>query len=188
MLAISALAACFGISMCALYITSKMYPLQQQTAVHVKQSAALPTPGAVPVPTSRVLNTLFDFEHSEFCQRFACREDKQWIVRNGDKNHAYLTNLGDDVDVEVQDNSSRQPPLTGLGIMFFNREQLSAQDFEVINTLVRSTNESTNHAKTMAYIAKNIETDINCRTCQMEDSPNFITDGDFHVWAHCCPN
>jgi hypothetical protein len=182
-LTLSALAASFGLSMFALHIASQMYPDRaQQTTVQVKQSAPMPTADATPAPTSRVLSTLTDFEHSEFCQRYACREDSQSVVRNGDTNHSYHTNL-EDVGIEVEDNSSRQPPLTGFGIMFFNRERLSSQDFEVINTLVRSTDQSANHAKTTAYIAKNVETDISCRTCEMFDSPNFVSDGDFHVWA-----
>lgn len=179
-LTLSTLAASFVLSMCALYTTSKMYPDRpQQATVHVAPSRPV-----TPALTSRALNTVPDFEHSEFCRRYACREDRHWIVRNGDTNHSYDTNL-EGVDVEVQDNPSRQPPLTGLGISFNYREdeRLSPQDFEVIETLVRCTDQSSDHAKTMDYIRKNIEIDINCRTCSMFDSSNFVTDGDFHVWA-----
>jgi hypothetical protein len=183
LLTLSALATSFGLSMFGLQVASATYSdLPQKMTVQAEQAAQVVKPTVALASTSRVLNTLFDFEHSEFCQRYACREDSQSLVRNGGTNHSYRTNL-EDVLIEVQDNSSRQPPLTGFGIMFFNRDRLSPQDYNVVNTLVRSAGQSTNHAKTMAYIAKNIETDIACQTCRMEDSKNFVVDGDFHVWA-----
>jgi hypothetical protein len=140
-------------------------------------------------PTSRVLNTRSDFENSEFCQSYHCKEGQPRTLRNGDTTHDYDTNLREhdtnlsDVSVDLEDNSNRNPAVTGCGLMFFYRDQLSADDFNVIAALVRSTDQTANHRKALSFIKKNIESELACRTCQLDDSTNFVTDGDFRIWA-----
>jgi hypothetical protein len=133
-------------------------------------------------PASRVLNTQLDFENSEFCRSYHCKEDKHWPVRSGDVNHSYNTSLSN-LGVEMWDNSSRNPALTGFGLSFFDRDQLSDEDLKIITTLVRSTDQAANHDKTITFIKRNIEIEISCRTCQLDDSANFVRDGDFRLWA-----
>jgi hypothetical protein len=97
-------------------------------------------------------------------------------------NHSYLTRA-DNLDVELQDNSSGNPPVTGLGLSFFYRDQLSPEDFNLISALVHSVDRNANHDKAISFIKRNVENELACRTCQLDDSANFVTDGDFHIWA-----
>ena len=68
-------------------------------------------------------------------------------------------------------------------ISLLEREQLSQEDFNVITALLRSIGQSMNHDKTASFIKENIENEISCRTCRLDESANFVTDGDFHIWA-----
>lgn len=129
-----------------------------------------------------MIRTQSDFEHSQFCDRYRCREQDQWAVSHGDMNHIYASHSVD-LGVDMQDNPTRNPPVTGFGLSFYNRDHLSAEDFDSITLLVRSSDQAINHDKTISFITANVEKEVSCTTCALDDSANFVTDGDYHVWA-----
>ena len=172
-----ALVAAVGLSLYAVHIAPTIAAVSPD-----RRSNDLARAKTANSPISRVLNTQSDFEHSEFCQSYHCKEDKHWPVRNGDVNHSYDTTVND-LMVEIEDNSTRNPKVTGFGMIFLGRDQLSPEDFNTIAILVRGIDQSANHDKTISFIKGNIENEISCRTCQLNESTNFVTDGDFRVWA-----
>jgi hypothetical protein len=126
-------------------------------------------------PLSKEIKTQSDFEHSEFCQLYHCKEEKQWPVHTGDVNHAYITSVAD-LGIEIQVN--RNQIVTGFDLTFFNRDQLTNEDFNVIAALVRSANQTASHDKTISFVKKNIE-----RGVDQIKMANFIDDGDFRIRA-----
>lgn len=133
-------------------------------------------------PDSVVIKSQADFERSRFCNDYGCAEDRHWPLRSGDIAHTYNTNYHD-VEVDLSVSNSADSVVTSLGVTFFDQDRLSFNDFGFIAALVRSTNQSANHHKTISFIRENVEHKITCRTCQLDDSDNFVRDGDFHVWA-----
>ena len=132
-------------------------------------------------PVSKGITTQSDFEHSKFCRQYHCKETDSHPVRNGDVNHNYGTSLTQ-VGVDLQTKSNSNPTVTGLGLSFYGRDRLSDEDFNVIDALVQSTNQTAKHEKTASFIRDNVEKAV-CDECQVDQSAKSTRDGDFRIWA-----
>lgn len=129
-------------------------------------------------PFSKQIRSQSDFEQSEFCQTYQCVAESQWPVHNnGDVNHAYHTSVRE-LGVDTEINPSRNSSVTGIGLTFFDRDQLSTEDFAVIAILVRSACRVSHSDKIMAFIKKNVE-----RNVDQIKLANSIDDCDFRIWA-----
>lgn len=130
---------------------------------------------AVPqVPPSKQITTHSDFDHSEFCRQFHCEEKDSWPLQNGDTNHTYNTNV-DSLSVEV---NTKGELVTGLGLMFLERSELSGPEFAVVESLLRSIDQTQQHGAALSFIKQNVEKPVpQIRKAQ------FTTDGDFRIWA-----
>jgi hypothetical protein len=129
-------------------------------------------------PPSKKIKTLSDFELSEFCHRYLCQKDASWHLRNGDTNHTYKSSVKH-LSVEV---STKGSIVTGLGLMFYERPKLSAEEYDIISTLLRSTDKSVKHSKTLSFIKQNVENKV-CDTCSVQPHAKSTTDGKFRIWA-----
>jgi hypothetical protein len=146
-------------------------PVAQQNATTKQQRAEL--------PPSKQINTESDFESSEFCRQYHCKESGHWDVQNGKMNHTYETTTNH-VSVEVQTAAGNS--VTGFGLMFSERDRLSDEDLSAIGTLTRSVDQSVGHDKTISFIKGNVEVKV-CSTCQVDQSAKSIKDGNFRIWA-----
>ena len=129
-------------------------------------------------PPNKV-RTQTDFEDSEFCRRYNCKESNHWELRNGEMNYSYKTSLHN-VSPEIQTNAASI--VTGIGLGFYERMRLSGEDFDVISTLTRSIDHTGKHNKTMSFIEDHVETKV-CDTCSVMNSGQYATDGDFRIRA-----
>ncbi len=130
---------------------------------------------------SKEIKSQADFEQSEFCRQYRCKEGDHGVLQDGAVNHIYRTSLNH-VGVELQTKAISDPVVTGFDLMFYEREQLSDEDFQIINALVRSEDQTANHDKTIAFIRGNIERAV-CSTCQVDQSAKSTRDGNFRIWA-----
>ncbi len=115
--------------------------LERSCGARPESSAHKPTPqsrASTPfVTSSKGIKTELDFEQSKFCRQYRCEESSHYTLQNGEVNHVYHTSLNQ-VGVELQTNARPNLAVTGLGLMFYERGRLSDEDFNVIDTLVRS--------------------------------------------------
>lgn len=136
---------------------------------------------ATELPLSKRITTQSDFEHSEFCRQYRCKEKEHRPFGVGGQEHIYETSLTA-VGLDLQTNTNPNRVVTGFGLMFYGRERLSDEDFNAINTLARSVDETAKHDKTTLFIRHNVE-DTVCPDCQVDQSAKSTRDGNFRIWA-----
>jgi hypothetical protein len=131
------------------------------------------------VPRSQEIKTVSDFEHSEFCQRYHCKQSGSYVSHFKDRT---LTEYNYDTTVDhLTVNVTAEGPLVAMcGLTFYERERLSDGEFAVISTLSRSTNQHLQHDKTRTFVKQNVEHPI-CSTCRVYDSPKYVVDGQFRI-------
>jgi len=141
----------------------------QQNATTKQQRAEL--------PPSKQINTESDFENSEFCRQYHCKESGHWDVQGGEINHTYETTTNH-VSVEVQTSASNS--VTGFGLVFSERDRLAGGDFEIISALIRSVDQNAKHEKTLSFIRANVDNRV-CRTCTVPGDGKQVVDGDYQI-------
>jgi hypothetical protein len=128
---------------------------------------------------SASIATLQDFADSEFCERYSCKETQSWALKPRGVNHIFGTKIrtpsDHNLEVEVQTD---EDTVSGLGLMFFEKDRLDSDDFKIIESLLRSTAQSRNHGRTMSFVHENIEQSA----FQIKEGRSVI-DGEFRVWV-----
>jgi hypothetical protein len=79
---------------------------------------------AMPDPRSlrggNPIQTISDFENSEFCRAYQCRPDGEWNLREGGTNHTYKIAGDSELSIEVQSAASR---VLGAGLSIDGRSK-----------------------------------------------------------------
>ena len=136
----------------------KKNPVSEIDQSQVSQKQQIQTQ---PIPDK--IETLADFENSQFCRDFKCNKEDSWQLRSGGVNHYYNIPLGGDkynyIVVEITTENKR---VTNFGLIYFNRELsgLSSSDLEIAYKLLNSIDSTRNISSVKKYIIQNIEKEI----------------------------
>jgi len=143
-----------------------------------------PTPVDTPAPTNTplsegipgVIQSLSEFEESQFCLTYHCRFDDSWSLRSGGTNNAYDIDVIPVVSVEV--TTLRGAP-TDFGLMFFDRGKLTSDDLQLVFSFLSSIYPGVEvDLAIKSFIEKNVEIDV-FQICQAESIPF----GSMRIWA-----
>ncbi len=106
------------------------------------------------------IETLADFENSQFCRDFKCNKGDSWQLSSGGINHFYSIPLGGDkynyITIEIVTENKQ---VTEFGLMYFDREVsgLSPSDLEIAYKLLNSIDSTDSIDSVKNYIIQNIE-------------------------------
>lgn len=150
-----------------------------QASVHPARTTAEMHPTDLQLP--KTINTQADFDHSEFCRRYRCKERDRRLLQNGEVNHIYETSVNH-LSVQITLSKIGDPNVTAFVLVFHGRTRLSSKEFDVINTLTRSSDQTAKHENTILFIRANIERAV-CFGCQDDQEVISTMDGDFRILA-----
>ena len=125
--------------------------------------------------TYEEITVLDDFQSSDFFQKYQCKETQSWPLKEGGTNHSYQTTLGDSIAFEV---STEGDSIKSLGLTFYDNDALTKNNFEVIETLLRSINKIDGDDATLSFIRQYIDRNFS----QIYEAPS-IKYGSFQIWA-----
>jgi len=107
-------------------------------------------------PSVRI-NTLSDFENSEFCKTYNCAKDRSWDLRSGGTNNVYDNNINPTVSFEiVSDNGN----VIDAGLMFYYRNELSDNDLQIVYNFLKSVDTEKDISAIKSYVSTNIEKSV----------------------------
>jgi hypothetical protein len=131
-----------------------------QSAGNVEQPKGVPSPELAnadksdSVPPSRI-ETLDDFERSEFYRDYKLRKEDGWKLNTGAYNNTYETSSLSHVSIEVQTIENK---VIGFGIVFYERDSLQEADLNFVYKLLQSVNPKGKlDPKIREYIKSNAE-------------------------------
>jgi hypothetical protein len=128
------------------------------------------------------IETLTDFENSQFCRDFKCNEEDSWQLNSGGVNHSYAKILlsGDKYNYITVEVTTKNKQVTGFGLMYFDRElsRLSPGDLEIAYKLLTSIDSTRNIDSVKNYIIQNVEKEI----FQIKQNSPILW-GTFNVYA-----
>jgi len=111
------------------------------------------------------IETLADFERSQFCKDYKCEKRDSWILRSGGVNHSYDIldpNARDEhdyisIEVVIENNQA-----VGFGLMYFGREtsKLNQDDLKVVYKLLESIDSTQDRSLVRNYIVQNVEKEV----------------------------
>lgn len=152
-----------------------------QPSGNVGNSKELPSPELANVeksdstPPSRI-ETLDDFERSEFYRDYKLRKEDGWKLNTGAYNNTYETSSFSHVSIEVQTIENK---VVGCGIVFYERDSLQEPDLTFVYKLLQSINTKGKlDPKVRDYIKSNAEKPV----FQIKQA-NPITFDKFKIYA-----
>lgn len=127
------------------------------------------------VPLSRI-ETLDDFERSEFYRDYKLRKEDGWKLNTGAYNNSYETSSLSNVSIEIQTIENK---VIGFGIVFYERDSLREADLNFVYKLLQSINTKGKlEPKIREYIKSNAER----RVFQIKEA-NPTTFDKFKIYA-----
>ena len=134
------------------------------------------------LPPPEKIETLADFENSQFCRDFKCNEEDSWQLSSGGINHSYAQILlgGDKYNYITIEVTTKNNQVTGFGLMYFDRELsgLRSGDLEIAYKLLNSIDSTRSIDSIKNYIIQNIEKELS----QINQS-SPISWGPFNVYS-----
>jgi len=125
-------------------------------------------------PSVRI-ETLSDFENSDFCKTYNCIKDRSWALRSGGTNNVYDNNINPTVSFEiVSDNDN----VIDAGLMFYYKTELSDDDLQIIYNFLESIDTEKDLSAIKSYVSSNIEKKV---SQIMQASPTTFSS--FKVYA-----
>ena len=116
------------------------------------------------LPPPEKIETLADFENSQFCRDFKCNEEDSWQLSSGGINHSYAQILlgGDKYNYITIEVTTKNNQVTGFGLMYFDRELsgLRSGDLEIAYKLLNSIDSTRSIDSIKNYIIQNIEKEL----------------------------
>jgi hypothetical protein len=112
----------------------------RQSSANVETPKGVPSPALATAeksdsaPPTRI-ETLDDFERSEFFRDYKLRKEDGWKLNTGAYNNSYETLSLSDISIEVQTIENK---VVGFGIVFYERDSLQESDFNFIYKLLQS--------------------------------------------------
>jgi len=126
--------------------------------------------------STSTLNSLSDFENSQFCKVYECKAAESWELTDGGINHTYDTNLAPVVSVEVTSLSEKP---VDFGLVFYDREKLSSDDLQYIYLFLQTIQSDALIDETVKdYINQGIKNDV-FQICEVDP----IQFGALKIWA-----
>jgi hypothetical protein len=126
------------------------------TSIHTLSSTPTSTPSTSSIPI--LLNSLIDFENSQFCTVYSCQASDIWELKSGGINHSYDINAIPMVFVEVTTINNKP---VNFGLIFIDRDILDAEDYQLLFLFLKSIHPGTTIDNTLAhYIQENVEKDL----------------------------
>ena len=128
------------------------------------------------------IETLADFENSQFCRDSKCNEEDSWQLNSGGINHSYakIPLSGDKYNYITIEVTTKSEQVTGFGLMYFDRELsgLRSGDLEIAYKLLNSIDSTRNIDSIKNYIIQNIEKEVS----QINQSSPILW-GPFNIYA-----
>jgi hypothetical protein len=152
-----------------------------------RSSANVETPKGVPSPElakaeksdsapPTKIETLDDFERSEFFRDYKLRKGDGWKLNTGAYNNSYETPSLSDISIEVQTIENK---VVGFGIVFYERDSLQESDLSFVYKLLQSVDTKGKlDPKIREYIKVNAEKHV----FQIKQA-NPTTFGKFKIYA-----
>lgn len=141
-------------------------------------ATAVPTPtdlsisGGVP----RVVQSLSEFEESQFCHTYNCRFDDSWSLRRGGITNVYDVDVSPEVGVGVSTVSGVP---VDFGLMFYDRQRLSSDDHRLIYSFLSSVYPGIEVGPSIRdFIEENVETDA-FQICEAKS----VSFGSMRIWV-----
>jgi hypothetical protein len=104
------------------------------------------------------IETLDDFERSEFYRDYKLRRDDKWRLTTGAYNNTYETSSLPNTAIEVQTIDNK---VIGLGIIFYERDSLQDSELNFVYKLLQSIDtKSRLDSKVKEYIKNNAERNV----------------------------
>lgn len=134
------------------------------------------------LPSPEKIETLADFENSQFCRDFKCNEEDSWSLNSGGINHSYAQIFlgGDKYNYITIEVTTKNEQVTGFGLMYFDRELsgLRSGDLEIAYKLLNSIDSTRDIDSIKNYIANGIEKELS----QINQS-SPISWGSFNIYV-----
>jgi len=152
-----------------------------QPPENIGNSKELPSPELANVeksdstPPSRI-ETLNDFERSEFYRDYKLRKEDGWKLNTEAYNNTYETSSLSHVSIEVQTIENK---VVGFGIVFYERDSLQEADLNFAYKLLQSVNPK---GKLDQKIRDYIKTNAEKHVFQIKEA-NPITFDQFKIYA-----
>lgn len=115
-------------------------------------------------PLSDTIRTLLDFENSQFCKKYKCKEEHSWNLRSGETSYSYelVSTIRNEYEYVIVDVLTKDNKPIEFGLMYFGREisKLNQEDLQVAYELLSSIDSTQGMGAVKNYIAQNIEKDV----------------------------
>lgn len=116
------------------------------------------------LPPPEKIETLADFENSQFCRDFKCDEEDSWPLNSGGINHSYAQIFlgGDKYNYITIEVTTKNAQVAGFGLMYFDRELsgLRSGDLEIAYKLLNSIDSTRSIDSIKNHIANGIEKEL----------------------------
>jgi hypothetical protein len=130
----------------------------------------------MPASELKLVQSLAEFEASQFCREYNCVLSDSWDLRKGGINNSYDTDVSPEVSVEV---TTVDGIPTEAGLVFYYRPKLSADDLQLVYLFLESFHPGVKvDTSVKTFIERNVEIDV-FQICEA-DSIEF---GSVRVWA-----
>ena len=154
---------------------SRRSPANVETPKGLPSTAPAKAENSDSSPPIRI-ETLDDFEGSEFFRDYKLRKGDGWKLYTGAYNNTYETSSLSDISIEVPTVENK---VVGFGIVFYERDDLQESDLNFVYKLLQSVDTKVKLApKVREYIKVNAEK----RVFQIKQA-NPITFGKFKIYA-----
>ena len=136
-----------------------------------------PTATTIIFPSEPILlNSLSDYENSEFCKVYGCEASDSWELKSGGINHTYDLNTRPDVSVEVSTINDKP---VDFYLTFYDRDMLGLNDYQLVFLFLKAVHPGATIDDTIEqYIQQNVEKDL-FQICEA----NPIEFGLLKIWA-----
>ena len=109
-------------------------------------------------PSIRI-ETLSDFENSDFCKAYNCVKEDSWTLRSGGINNVYGNNIyPTTVSFEIASDDNNN--MISGGMEFYYRNGLSSDDLQIVYDFLKSVDTEKDLSEVKSYVSANIEKEV----------------------------
>lgn len=169
------------------FVVTRESPTPRPTAEPVVSTASpemvatvAATEEATGIPERHVIQSLSDFENSEFCVAYDCVRSDSWDLRRGGVSNSYDVHVSPDVGVGV---TTLDGVPTEYGLVFYDRDRLTEEDFQFLGSFLTAVHPGAEvHSSTIDFVVDFIEQNAESDVWQICEAQS-IGFGSMRIWA-----